>query len=221
VAKLLQIIRSVARGMLHLHTRRPPLLHRDLKPANIFVGHGLVMKIGDFGMSRNVALGLPPAPGSPLAAPGTPGSLARTLTPGVVGTVAYAAPEVLDESLQQPDAPGERLLKADVYSFGVTVWEVLERRRPHEGLDTFQMTALWMSDPEAMALPPVAIPEGCAPREKQVFVALQELVGACTAFDPDARPTFKAVLTKLKQLQALAMGADAEAPAREGADLLV
>ena len=38
VSRLLLLIRSIARGMLHLHTRRPPILHRDLKPANIFVG---------------------------------------------------------------------------------------------------------------------------------------------------------------------------------------
>lgn len=37
-SRLLPLIRSIARGMLHLHTRRPPILHRDLKPANIFVG---------------------------------------------------------------------------------------------------------------------------------------------------------------------------------------
>ncbi len=35
----------------------------------------------------------------------------RTLTPGVVGTVAYAAPEVLDEQLQAPQASVERVLK--------------------------------------------------------------------------------------------------------------
>lgn len=37
-AKLLSMVRSIARGMLHLHTRKPPMLHRDLKPGNIFVG---------------------------------------------------------------------------------------------------------------------------------------------------------------------------------------
>ena len=31
--------KAIARGMLHLHTRQPPILHRDLKPANIFVGN--------------------------------------------------------------------------------------------------------------------------------------------------------------------------------------
>ena len=37
-AKLVSMVRSIARGMLHLHTRKPPMLHRDLKPGNIFVG---------------------------------------------------------------------------------------------------------------------------------------------------------------------------------------
>lgn len=36
--KLASWVRAIARGMLHLHTRKPPILHRDLKPANIFVG---------------------------------------------------------------------------------------------------------------------------------------------------------------------------------------
>jgi serine/threonine protein kinase len=219
--KLLPLMRSIARGLLHLHSRQPAILHRDIKPANVFVGHGMVMKIGDFGMSRHVfptpadtaaasnrcsavaaaavtAAARPgsssggtgaagsiggarymPAPGSraPLAAAGsavvpapTPAGLGstpappsqqqqqshtncscsdaagglaapvaslqgvqsagvatlqsrlglsshsaaapiRTLTPGVVGTIAYSAPEVLDEQLQQPHATVERILK--------------------------------------------------------------------------------------------------------------
>lgn len=40
-AKLLNLVRSIARGMLHLHTRKPPMLHRDLKPGNIFVGESM------------------------------------------------------------------------------------------------------------------------------------------------------------------------------------
>ena len=35
-------VRAIARGMLHLHNRKPPILHRDLKPANIFVGKNVV-----------------------------------------------------------------------------------------------------------------------------------------------------------------------------------
>jgi serine/threonine protein kinase len=224
-------MRSIARGLLHLHSRQPAILHRDIKPANVFVGHGMVMKIGDFGMSRHVfptpadtaaagsrisaaaaetaaaaarpgsssggtgAAGLAaslrvsiggarclPVPGSrvqlvaggaavvPAPAPAGLGSThapvtqhqqqqqqqhlhsscsdaigvhaipaaslqgmqstgtstlqsrlglnshtvaapVRTLTPGVVGTIAYSAPEVLDEQLQHSHATVERILK--------------------------------------------------------------------------------------------------------------
>lgn len=95
------------------------------------------MKIGDLGMSRHVS---DPSPGgseshsstlrssyssgarSSSSTPqhttsrfGTPpgGSAppARQLTADVVGTMAYAAPELLDETLQLPNSPAERLLK--------------------------------------------------------------------------------------------------------------
>lgn len=32
LTKVLQMVRGIARGMLHLHTRKPSILHRDLKP---------------------------------------------------------------------------------------------------------------------------------------------------------------------------------------------
>lgn len=41
VPKLLRLMRGVARGLLHLHTRQPAILHRDIKPANILVGLGM------------------------------------------------------------------------------------------------------------------------------------------------------------------------------------
>lgn len=35
--KLVPIVRSIARGLYHLHSRRPRIMHRDIKPANVFV----------------------------------------------------------------------------------------------------------------------------------------------------------------------------------------
>lgn len=110
------------------------------------MGHGGIVKIGDFGMSRAVlpppetllgltnpvagygsnAFGAGGAAGGGFGSGGgrggrstsTPGGSPthgapplRTLTPGVVGTVAYAAPEIMDEQLQLPHAPVERMLK--------------------------------------------------------------------------------------------------------------
>jgi hypothetical protein len=40
-----------------------------------------------------------------------------------------------------------------VYSLGVTIWQMVERRRPFEGMDGMQICALWISDPGQMVLP--------------------------------------------------------------------
>ncbi|KAI8475778.1 MAG: hypothetical protein J3K34DRAFT_480500 [Monoraphidium minutum] len=242
--KLLPLVRGIARAMLHLHTRRPhPILHRDLKPANVFVAHGGVMKVADFGMSRHVfppPPDLPPRPpggrgsassssggsaGSAAGAPpayrnsgsssgggsrggsgagvGSGGAAARTLTPGVVGTATYSAPEILDEQLQRPDAPVERILKADVYSWGVTLWEMVERRRPHEGLSAMLVCAHWIATPELMRLPPLTVPDSAGGADRRALAALQQLVCDCTALDPDARPDFTAILERVRGVQRL------------------
>ncbi|KAK9801881.1 hypothetical protein WJX73_006907 [Symbiochloris irregularis] len=190
--RLLRMVRSIARGMLHLHTRKPPILHRDLKPANIFVGHGLTMKIGDFGMSRHVW--------EPTPAQGMQGNLERSLTAGTIGTAAYCAPEVLDPASPSPgrETSAQTILKSDVYSFGVLLWETLMRQRPWDGMNGFQIQTRWYMD-EDMTLPPVPVPAvGEAGRE--VLTVLAALVVDCTALNPSQRPTFRTILDRLRPL---------------------
>ena len=178
-AKVLQMVRSIARGVLHLHSRKPAMLHRDLKPANVFVSHGLLLKIGDFGMSRQ----LKASPETEQKA--TRGRIRRTLTPGVIGTANYTAPELLDERLQSQEYNVERILKADVYSFGVTMWEIVQRERPFEGMEFYQIVTSWSSDPDSMKLEPFSIPRGRKPEEIALMRSLQELTVECTDVDPD------------------------------------
>ena len=137
--KLLPIARSVARGMLHLHTRFPPIMHRDLKPGNVFIGHGFVAKIGDFGMARVGADTRAERAGCSLNYSAV--ELQRTLTPGVIGTAAYCAPELLHPETPKEGGQGfdPEMLKADVYSYGVLLWELLGRRRPHADMDAMQV----------------------------------------------------------------------------------
>ncbi|PRW44254.1 3-phosphoshikimate 1-carboxyvinyltransferase isoform A [Chlorella sorokiniana] len=187
--KLLPLIRSIARGMHYLHSRN--ILHRDLKPANIFVGHGQLMKIGDFGMARIVDDAGPPA--------------LRRLTPGVVGTLQYSAPELLNEDLRpQGTEDAEWALKLDVWSFGVTLWEILERRRPFEGLTQNAVQAQWMADPYSACLPPVRLPEHLDKPGKRIYRGLADLVEDCTRLDPFARPSFRDILLRLKSLTGFA-----------------
>jgi hypothetical protein len=76
----------------------------------------------------------------------------------------HSAPVCL--TLSPPPTPVPPLLhvvcrrcQVDVYSFGVTVWEMVSRRRPREGLDGMQICALWIASPESMQLPPIPVPD--------------------------------------------------------------
>ncbi|PRW39298.1 Mitogen-activated kinase kinase kinase dlk-1 [Chlorella sorokiniana] len=209
--KLLPIVRSIARGMVHLHSRRPAIFHRDLKPGNVFLGHGGVVKVGDMGMSRYAAQ---------CRSQGDGGGLERTLTPGVIGTAAYAAPELLNPETPDSAAAGRqvtaeeeaRILKADVYSFGVTLFEIMERRRPFAGMDGFQIQTQWYLDPQSMRLPRPGVPDGLAPQAQAIMETLADLVEQCTRWDPDERPTFQDVLAALRSATGAADAGATPAP---------
>jgi hypothetical protein len=66
----------------------------------------------------------------------------------------------------------EWALKLDVWSFGVTLWEILERRRPFEGLSQNAVQAQWMADPYAARLPPVRLPDGGSLTVKRIYRGL-------------------------------------------------
>ena len=90
------LLADVARGLLYLHTRNPPVVHRDLSARNVLLTSSLVAKISDLGNARIVDL--------------RPGQLARTLT-HLPGTHSYMPPEALVEGSRY----GPRL---DIFSFG-------------------------------------------------------------------------------------------------------
>lgn len=87
------------------------IAHLDVKPANIIVGPNDVCKLADFGCSQHVDV---------LQAP-------YQSTWPLDGTVAYKAPELL-----RGNSP---TVKADVYSYGVTLWHILLREQPFSGVD--------------------------------------------------------------------------------------
>ena len=90
------LLADVARGLLYLHTRNPPVVHRDLSARNVLLTSSLVAKISDLGNARIVNL--------------QPGQLARTLT-HLPGTISYMPPEAFTDGSQY----GPRL---DIFSFG-------------------------------------------------------------------------------------------------------
>jgi serine/threonine protein kinase len=98
------------------------IIHRDLKPANIMITPTGVVKVLDFGLA---AVSPDPASGS-TDRPDSPTLTMRATQAGMLmGTAAYMSPE------QAAGKPVDR--RADIWSFGVVLWEMLSGQRLFDG----------------------------------------------------------------------------------------
>lgn len=61
------------------------------------------------------------------------------MSEGVIGTAQYTAPELYNESNAIHPENVDLTLRADVYSFGVTLYEILSKRRPFLDYDSYQI----------------------------------------------------------------------------------
>jgi eukaryotic-like serine/threonine-protein kinase len=105
-AQIRRMAMDIIGGLEAAHHRG--VVHRDIKPANIFFDARGTAKLGDFGVAHLVDLG-------------------QTQTGGLIGTLAYMSPE------QITGAPIS--IAADLYSVGVTLFEVVTGRLPFLGPD--------------------------------------------------------------------------------------
>jgi serine/threonine-protein kinase len=159
VASAARIILEVLGGLEAAHELR--LVHRDLKPDNIFLarppGGREIAKILDFGIAKA------------LASVGRRSQGTRIGT--TVGTPMYMAPE---QAVGDPDIDA----RADLYSLGVILYQVLAGRPPFDGKDAVSVLSAVMMEtpPELGSLCPAA------PYE------LVRLVEAAMSRDRDRRP---------------------------------
>ncbi len=108
------IIREVLIALAYLH--KVPVIHRDIKAANVLVTDTGKVMICDFGVSALLA---------------TTSSKRNTLT----GTPYWMAPEVV-QSVPAYDT------KADIWSLGIMIYEIIKGVPPHSNLDKFQVMDL-------------------------------------------------------------------------------
>lgn len=102
--------REMCKGVHRIHARQ--ICHRDLKPDNFFIVGRRDIRLGDFGSSRCFGSG-----GQALAETYSP--------PAWRGELAYTAPEML--GLTAEDA--ESFRRADIYSLGASLFEMLTRQK--------------------------------------------------------------------------------------------
>lgn len=158
----LDISEAVLSGLAAAH--RAGIVHRDLKPENVLLADDGRIKIGDFGLARAV-------------------SANTTTGQALLGTIAYLSPELVTRGIA--DA------RADVYAFGIMLFEMLTGTQPFTGEQPMQIAYQHAhSDvPAPSTLSGEATPE------------LDELVRWTTQRDRDARPRDAAiVLERLHEL---------------------
>ncbi|XP_028826365.1 proto-oncogene serine/threonine-protein kinase mos [Denticeps clupeoides] len=156
-ARCVKYSTHIARGLRYLHAHR--VAHLDLKPANVLVSDADVCKLGDFGCSLRLdgAAELTPLRGQ------------------CGGTYTHRAPELL--------RGGAVTLRADVYSFAITLWQLLTRETPYAGGErqhVLYAVVAYGARPcvRGERFARTALGRGCA-----------RLLGRCWSAEPERRPS--------------------------------
>jgi len=106
-AEALQMVPQLCDALQYAHDRG--IVHRDIKPENVLVSQEGLIKIADFGLAK--------------LSDGTPGNFTLTQSRQVMGTLNYMAPE-------QVETPTSVDHRADIYSLGVVIYELLTGELP-------------------------------------------------------------------------------------------
>ncbi|HVS34027.1 MAG TPA: serine/threonine-protein kinase, partial [Gemmataceae bacterium] len=122
VAEACEYVRQAALGLQHAHEQG--MVHRDVKPHNLMRTLGGQIKILDFGLAR---LAMATEVAEPTASPdgGAPVT-PLTMAGSVMGTADYIAPEQANDSHKAD-------IRADIYSLGCTLYQLLTGRTPFVG----------------------------------------------------------------------------------------
>jgi len=140
VEEALPIARQVADAVEYAHDNN--VIHRDLKPANIKVKADGMVKVLDFGLAK--AMSEEPSAADINNSPTL--SMAATRQGVILGTAAYMSPE------QAKGKTADR--RADVWAFGVVLFELLTGRQAFQGDDVTEiLAAVVMKEPALDALP--------------------------------------------------------------------
>ena len=160
VKEAISIAIQVSMGIEAAHNNH--IIHRDIKPQNIIISRDGKVKVTDFGIAK--------------------AATSNTITSNVMGSVHYTSPEQA--------RGGYSDAKSDIYSLGVTLFEMLTGRVPFNGETTVAIAIKHIQDP--MPSPRDFVPE--------IPVSAEQIVQKCTQKSPDRRyQTMVEVIEDLKR----------------------
>lgn len=119
IPEAIQFTHDICDAADYAHKRG--MIHRDIKPANIILNVNGSAILMDFGIVKIT------------------GGVVHTATGAVVGTALYMPPELIKGEVPDP--------RADIYSLGVTLFEMISGRPPFEADSAMSLMMMHMRDP--------------------------------------------------------------------------
>ena len=139
-------VMQILRALQHAHDKG--IVHRDIKPQNILLLENGAIKVTDFGIARFSA------------------SETRTMTDSTIGSVHYISPEQARGDITDD--------KADLYSVGVMLYEMLTGKLPFESENTLSVAIMQLQKDPVM--PRVVNPQIPIGLEQIIMKAMQKNV---------------------------------------------
>lgn len=147
VKEAVSIAIQVAMGIESAHNNG--IIHRDIKPQNIIISKEGKVKVADFGIARAAS--------------------SDTQTSHAMGSVHYTSPEQA--------RGGYSDAKSDIYSIGITLFEMVTGRVPFDGETTVAIAIKHIQ--EEMPSPRIYVPE--------IPISVEQIIFKCTQKNPDRR----------------------------------